>query len=199
VISWHCRPQEWHSHIHQQEQQHRKSGIATGNTNLSERTGLYYRSAPQHNTNHQRRGNVPVQQECPATTLQRLPTSERTCPCNGSAPLNRQQQRARERACSYYRSAPRLLRTTREQACITGVLRDNNTTYRNPRSGRQSVQADSHSERPLHPIQSNSVGRSGGKPHDKLVGNGADSDDDFIPATPTAQATTISHSYPTIL
>jgi hypothetical protein len=41
-----------------------------------------------------------------------------------------------------------------------------------------------------------SVGRSGGKPHDKLVGNGAESDDDFIPATPTAQATTISHDSP---
>jgi hypothetical protein len=41
------------------------------------------------------------------------------------------------------------------------------------------------------------------KPHDKLVGNGADSDDDFIPATPTAQETTaqettISHSRPQI-
>jgi hypothetical protein len=46
--------------------------------------------------------------------------------------------------------------------------------------------------------QSNSVGRSGGKPHDKLVGNGADSDDNFIPATSTAQATTIiSHDSPT--
>jgi hypothetical protein len=43
---------------------------------------------------------------------------------------------------------------------------------------------------PLHPIHS--VGRSGGKPHDKL-GQGA-SDDDFIPATSTAQATTISHT-----
>jgi hypothetical protein len=27
------------------------------------------------------------------------------------------------------------------------------TTYRNPRSGSQFVQADSHSERPLHPTQ----------------------------------------------
>jgi hypothetical protein len=33
------------------------------------------------------------------------------------------------------------------------------TTYRNPRSGSQSVQADSHSKRPLHPIHS--AGRSG--------------------------------------
>jgi hypothetical protein len=41
--------------------------------------------------------------------------------------------------------------------------------------------------------QSNTVGRSGGKPHNKLVGNGADSDDDFIPATSTAQEATISH------
>jgi hypothetical protein len=48
--------------------------------------------------------------------------------------------------------------------------------------------------RPLHPIHL--VGRSGGKPHDKLLGNGADSDDDFIPATSTAQATTISHDSP---
>jgi hypothetical protein len=69
------------------------------------------------------------------------------------------------------------------------------TTYRNPRSGSQSVQADSRSERPLHPIHS--VGRSGGKPHDKLVGNGADSDDDFIPATSRAQEATISHDSPT--
>jgi hypothetical protein len=43
--------------------------------------------------------------------------------------------------------------------------------------------------------QSNTVGRSGGKPRDKL-GNGADSDDVFVPATPTAQATTISHDSP---
>jgi hypothetical protein len=50
--------------------------------------------------------------------------------------------------------------------------------------------------RPLHPIHS--VGRSGGKPHNKL-GNGADSDDNFIHATPTAQSTTISHDSPSIL
>jgi hypothetical protein len=52
------------------------------------------------------------------------------------------------------------------------------------------------SGRPLHPIHL--VGRSGGKPRDKLLGNGADSDDVFVPATPTAQATTISHDSPTI-
>jgi hypothetical protein len=46
-------------------------------------------------------------------------------------------------------------------------------------------------QRLLHPIHS--VRRSGTKPHNKLVGNGADSDDDFIPATSKAQATTISH------
>jgi hypothetical protein len=58
------------------------------------------------------------------------------------------------------------------------------------------VQVYSHerSQRPLHPIQS--VGRNGWKPHNKL-GNCADSDDNFIPATSTAhQATTISHDSP---
>jgi hypothetical protein len=77
-----------------------------------------------------------------------------------------------------------------------GGSSNSKATYRNPRSGSQFVQADSHSERPLHPILL--VGSSCGKPHDKPVGNnGADSDDDFIPATSTAQATTISHNSPT--
>jgi hypothetical protein len=57
--------------------------------------------------NHQRRGNVPVLQECPATILQRLPTSERTCPYNGSAPLNATYNTDSEGTCLDYRSAPR--------------------------------------------------------------------------------------------
>jgi hypothetical protein len=74
---------------------------------------------------------------------------------------------------------------------IPGVAR---TTKMGDAPPTGTVQAYSHSERLLHPIHS--VGRSGGKPHDKLIGNGADSDDDFIPATSTAQATTISHDSP---
>jgi hypothetical protein len=87
----------------------------------------------------------------------------------------------------------------------------NTTNYRNPRSDNEvtrmgddpptgTVLVNSHrGQEPVvtaaHPIHS--VGRSGGKPHDKLVGNGADtSDDDFIPATATAQEATISHSRP---
>jgi hypothetical protein len=130
----HCRPQEWHSHLHhvqqtespvsppatsstsegtcpyngsaplnRQQQRARERACITGvlRDSNSERTGLYYRSAPQ---NHQRRGNVPVLQECPAT--------------NNTNPS--------ERTSLYYRSAPQQHYNkwlSRERACITGVPR----------------------------------------------------------------------------
>jgi hypothetical protein len=71
------------------------------------------------------------------------------------------------------------------------------STYRNPRSGRQFAHVALCMSTPTRgattaaPIHS--VGRSGGKPHDKLVGNVAESDNDFIPATSRAQEATISH------
>jgi hypothetical protein len=83
-----------------------------------------------------------------------------------------------------------------------GRLTPTTTTYRNPRSGSEFALGAPCMSTPTRGAedlctQSNTVGRSGGKPRDKL-GNGADSDDVFVPATPTAQATTISHDSPTI-
>jgi hypothetical protein len=81
----------------------------------------------------------------------------------------------------------------------------NNTTYRNPRSDNKitrvgddppkgMVQAYSHEERHLHP---NPFGWQEWWEATRQARPMA-SDDDFIPATPTAQETTISHSRPTI-
>jgi hypothetical protein len=193
-------------------------------TTNSERTSLYYRSAPRQ----QRRGNVPVQpQECPTKHYNKWLSRERACITG--VPRAKQSKSGitgilyyyelRENVpvqwecsakptstskgtCLYYRSAPqnhqRRGNVPESQEC-PALQQPTEITYRNPRSGSQfTVHVNSHerSERPLHPIHL--VGRSGGKPHDKL-GQGA-GDDDFIPATSTAQATTINHTAtPTIL
>jgi hypothetical protein len=68
-------------------------------------------------------------------TLQRLPTSERTCPCNGSAPLTR-----------HYNMGLRkpLPEQQRENGPVLQECSATISTYRNPRSGSQFVQVNSH-------------------------------------------------------
>jgi hypothetical protein len=98
-------------------------------------------------------------------------------------------------ATTHYQDEPRVQGLHRGDITIwvSGSPYRNQQTTGIPGVGANSPRKSTPTRGGTDCTQYNTVGRSGGKPHDKLVGNGADSDDDFIPATATAREATISH------